>query len=287
MNAIFAAARQLADAVLYEGSIPVPHRASARKNRMRWQFGVVAPQVWSEAGGGESAWMQTECLIEPGARPGLVGAVRFLQLQQRTVEEAVDPSGERFRTTDAVEADGSLWTAWDEGIERAIDVACDLEAGAERAVRFSLRGAVEAERITTASGRLAGRMLRQRWPIQGEVRVTVQEVEGVERPLLRVRARVDNVSPRPARGAGRGEALRSSLVGTHLLLAVSGGGFVSLTDPPAWARPAAEGCANVRSWPVLAGPSGDRSVVLAAPIVLPDHPELARLTVSACTAGVV
>lgn len=274
MKAIFGAARQLADAVLYEGYILYPYRASARKNRMRWQFGVVAPKGWCEAGGGESPWLQTECLIEPGAHPNLVATVRFLQLQQRTVEQALDPWGERFRPTEALEVDGSLWTAWDEGIERTIDVACELEAGAERAVRFSLRGTREVERISNPSGQLVGRVLRERWPIQGEVRLSVQQVEAVH-PLMRVRIRVDNASPWPARGAGRGEALRSSLIGTHVLIAVEGGAFVSMTDPPAWARPAAEACANVRSWPVLAGPTGDRSIVLAAPIILQDHPTIA------------
>ena len=39
----FAVARAVADAVLYEGYVLYPYRASARKNQMRWQFGVLAP----------------------------------------------------------------------------------------------------------------------------------------------------------------------------------------------------------------------------------------------------
>ncbi len=36
-------ARAVADAVLYEGYVLYPYRASARKNQVRWQFGVLVP----------------------------------------------------------------------------------------------------------------------------------------------------------------------------------------------------------------------------------------------------
>ena len=39
----FADARAVADAVLYEGYLLYPYRASAAKNQVRWQFGVVVP----------------------------------------------------------------------------------------------------------------------------------------------------------------------------------------------------------------------------------------------------
>ena len=37
------AARAVADAVLYEGYVLYPYRASAAKNRVRWQWGVLMP----------------------------------------------------------------------------------------------------------------------------------------------------------------------------------------------------------------------------------------------------
>ncbi|MGH9072785.1 MAG: hypothetical protein ACRDZQ_01495, partial [Acidimicrobiales bacterium] len=40
----FARARLVADAVLYEGYVLYPYRASAQKNQARWQFGVLAPR---------------------------------------------------------------------------------------------------------------------------------------------------------------------------------------------------------------------------------------------------
>ena len=42
-------ARAVADAVLYEGYLLYPYRKSSAKNRVRWQFGVLAPREWVEA----------------------------------------------------------------------------------------------------------------------------------------------------------------------------------------------------------------------------------------------
>jgi hypothetical protein len=67
--------------------------------------------------------------------------------------------------------------------------------------------------------------------------------------------------------------MRRSLIGTHALLGVEGGRFVSSIDPPEWARPAVETCTNDGAYPVLVGPG--ESMVLASPIILYDHPEIA------------
>jgi hypothetical protein len=48
-----------------------------------------------------------------------------------------------------------------------------------------------------------------------------------------------------------------------------------MTDPPEWASPQVAACRNTGCWPVLAGPEGSRQVVLASPIILPDHPQVA------------
>ena len=36
----------IASAVLYEGYLLYPYRASAIKNKRRWNFGVLYPRVW-------------------------------------------------------------------------------------------------------------------------------------------------------------------------------------------------------------------------------------------------
>ena len=63
--------------------------------------------------------------------------------------------------------------------------------------------------------------------------------------------------------------------GTHAILHTPSGGFVSLTDPPAGLRAAAEGCRNDGAWPVLVGEPGSRDTLLASPMILEDHPRIA------------
>jgi len=50
-------ARTVADAVLYEGYLLYPYRATSMKNRVRWQFGVLGPQGAADAGLGEDSSM--------------------------------------------------------------------------------------------------------------------------------------------------------------------------------------------------------------------------------------
>jgi hypothetical protein len=80
----------------------------------------------------------------------------------------------------------------------------------------------------------------------------------------RVSFRVENRTQAPA-GLDRAAAIERSLISTHPLLTVTGGGrFVSQLDAP---------CDSVNTWPVLASPDDD--VMLGAAIVLPDHPQIA------------
>ena len=65
----FAEVAAVADAVLFEGYLLYPYRASAQKNQVRWQWGVLVPQGYG-ADSGETSANRTECLLEakPGAR---------------------------------------------------------------------------------------------------------------------------------------------------------------------------------------------------------------------------
>jgi len=81
----FDRARPIADALLYEGYLLYPYRASALKNRQRFTFGGLLPRDFSEAGGGlESCSLHSECLIEATSQSRLVVRTRFLQLQTPT-----------------------------------------------------------------------------------------------------------------------------------------------------------------------------------------------------------
>jgi hypothetical protein len=84
---------------------------------------------------------------------------------------------------------------------------------------------------------------------------------------------VRNIAP-PA--ADKDAAIAVSLIGTHVLTEVQGGQFVSLLEPAPEATDAVARCRRHRCFPVLAGPTGAREVMLISPIILYDHPEIAE-----------
>jgi len=97
--------RAVADAVLYEGYLLYPYRATSSKNQLRWQFGVLGPQGAEAAGIGEDSHLSMQCLLDLGlldlgrsediesAQADLIIYVRFLQLQQRRTERLDDRDG--------------------------------------------------------------------------------------------------------------------------------------------------------------------------------------------------
>lgn len=71
----------IASAVLYEGYLLYPYRASAIKNKQRWNFGLLYPRDYAEGQTGADAWkMQTECLVRGDSTGTLDVRVRCLQL---------------------------------------------------------------------------------------------------------------------------------------------------------------------------------------------------------------
>jgi hydrogenase maturation protease len=272
----FELAEKVADAVLYEGYVLYPYRASAAKNRLRWQFGVVVPRGYAELGGSEPWAMQTECLIEPAAAVGaeLDLRVRFLQVQARVIEEETE--GGTFHPVETLAVDDRTLVTWEEGVERRFDAVAiplsELLRG-ERRIAIELPAGREVEPVTSGDGRAVARIVRERWPVSGVVLLSA-EPAGEGGGLIRLRVRIENLGEWEG-GADREGALRRSLVGAHTLLAVRGGAFVSLLDPPPAAAAAAAACANQHTWPVLIGPEGTGDVLLSSPIILYDHPAVA------------
>jgi hypothetical protein len=86
---------RIVNALLYEGYILYPYRASAVKNRRRWNFGIVYPQDYSlSQGGAEASNMQTECLLLGDHRAKLDVKIRFLHLLAREVGRVEDRQAE-------------------------------------------------------------------------------------------------------------------------------------------------------------------------------------------------
>ena len=229
------AARRIADAVLYEGYLLYPYRASAVKNRMRWQFGVYVPPGFTVTE--EPSAAQTECLLDGGETVRVRS--RFLHVQARTSEGA-EP--------------------YDEAAEREVDVV------------WPLADLLEGERVhetRVPGGRETVAGVTRTWqPLDVRIRAAAERLPGPY-GAVRLRLRLENAGEWS--GAERAEALRHSLVAAHTLIALTGGVFVSLADPPEWARPAAEGCVNLHTWPVLI----EDDLVLSSPIILADRPAIA------------
>ena len=253
------AVRSIADAVLYEGYILYPYRASSQKNQSRWQFGVVMAPGYAATDPSERIYTQAECVLEHTGQPVVQVILRFLQVQRRTTEG----SGQ----------------GWDEAVEREIEITAEGAALLSDGVveEFAIDGGEDREPLDEPGGpdgtgpRYA---VRRREPLAGAVSVRAIQVPGPWR-AVRLQVRVENrtaVSPVPQR---REDALPSALIAAHTIISVAGGEFISMTDPPIWAQPAVAECQNEGGWPVLADPGGGRQVVLSSPIILYDHPELA------------
>ncbi|HMK12398.1 MAG TPA: hypothetical protein VK461_12490, partial [Acidimicrobiales bacterium] len=267
----FAAARAVADAVLFEGYVLYPYRASARKNQIRWQFGVLVPpeQVFVEPS--ERASVRTDCVIDPGDAPRLHVKVRCLQVQHRTLERA--EGRDWFAPVDELVVGDVRWVPWDEAVEHEIDLPplMLLPLNPPLVFPFVLPGGQDVEELGDDAG-IVGRAVRRREPVSGVVHVTTSWAPGPG-ALMAVRVVVENVSEWSEAGASRDDMVRRSLVAVHTLLAVDDGTFLSLIDQPEDAAEALASCANDGTWPVLVDEAD--TVVLSSPIILYDHPAVA------------
>jgi hypothetical protein len=268
----FHSVEEIADAVLNEGYLLYPYRASALKNRWRWQFGVVAPRGYSEGQGTEPWHLETVCLVEPTPRTRIAVKVRFLQLQNRMVEQAVDPARGIWKAVDRALHGGREYLPWEEGVAREVTLEEMPLANSYGEVPIVVPGGQDVEPLPDAGGAAATRLVRERKPIAGIVRLMTAACG----EWVRVTIQIENAGLWPRReDADRAEALRRSLIGCHALIGLEDGAFVSLIDPPLEAADAARSCENRGLWPVLALPEGSRDVMLAAPIILYDYPQVA------------
>jgi hypothetical protein len=253
----FERADQIAKAVLYEGYMLYPYRPSSVKNRQRWNFGVVYPQAYSEAQGGEEPCsMHHECLVSGNALVSIEVKLRFLHLQTRSVQASSD-----VRT-------GPLPDGWQEAVEREISVPelaiAALLGGMTSTFAFPSQMRADSERDCIIE--------RRQEAIAGTIEISA---ESVGEDLFKVSVHVKNVTPTEIPAANRDAALMQSLVSTHTILGVKGGEFVSLLEPPPELQELASVCQNVGAWPVLVGEPGQRDTLLASPIILYDYPQIA------------
>jgi hypothetical protein len=291
----FAEARRLADAVLYEGYVLYPYRASAAKNRCRWQFGVCVPRAHAEAAqGSDPSGLQASCVAEAPPGATVRALVRFLQVQARELEAFVGPGqpgpgqpgpgqpgpgqpgpGPSAVPVASLEVDGQPFVAFDEAVAHEVELPPTTLPGSvprARSVPIELDGSETEEILRDRAGAAVGRLVRRRHPVRGVADLRLERC-GAEGRFARITVHVRNETPYAAPAAARDEVARHAFVALHVLLAVEPGRFVSMVDPPEAAAGLVASSANAGLWPVLVGRGDD--VVLAAPMILPDHAEVA------------
>jgi hypothetical protein len=237
---------KIVNAVLYEGYILYPYRASSKKNqRERFTFGRIYPQEYGDAQNGrEPCLMQTECLVRNESRDAAIEiTVRFLQpLARKTGEEV-----------------------WLEAIEREVKLASvPLNAPIKQVHEFTFPAARSVDKEVTRSNEV----------ICGRIEV---ETRPLEQAIVKINARVLNESPLPTQMGNQDAVLMRTFASTHTILHALGGKFVSLLDPDPDCVEPARACRNIGTWPVLVGDKEKREhdTMLSSPIILYDYPQIA------------
>ena len=254
-------ARAIADAVLYEGYLLYPYRATSSKNQSRWQFGVVGPPGASNAGVGEDDRLSAQFLVDGDGE--LTVIVRFLQLQHRSAERDLGERG--FEPVAELTNGLRSWVTWDEAVE------CELSFGPFDLIGLARPRTVE---VTVADSRDTegvdgGRLIRTRAAINAELDIVAEPDDGLHKVSL-------SISNTGAATTDKDVAIATSLIGTHIIAKVIGGEFISLLDPPDAAAGPVSRLVQHRCFPVLAGRPGERDLLLISPIILYDHPAIAE-----------
>jgi hypothetical protein len=275
---------RLVAATLYEGYILYPYRPSSVKNQVRWTFGGVHPRAWSEASGGTDPWfVQTECLLRSGEDAVITVHARFLQLVTRTVARLHPPStsldgeaAERLEDVEELRVGGMTHRGWEEATEMDIDCGSHEIAellARETVVQRSFHDHCDVEPLVDEGGLVVGALVRDCQTLDVDVSV---EATRVAADITRVRVVIRNAGAFNLDGdRDRDRALRRSLISTHAILTVENGEWLSLADPPTDAEDAAAACRNTGLWPALVGEPGSSDAMLASPIILEDHAQVA------------
>ncbi|GLW09275.1 hypothetical protein Misp01_44040 [Microtetraspora sp. NBRC 13810] len=278
---------RVARALLYEGYLLWPYRRSALKNNRRWTLGGVHPRGYRDAG--DSWLMRTQIPIEAGPDDTVDVLVRFLHVVSRDVARpaarrssgqapgaapgAGQGPGSGLEPVVELVAGGERYVPREEAAEREFGASGLVLADLVRepaVVEIDVPGEEQVEWVEDPPGRRAGALVRSCRPLRGRV---VVSAERMTPDVCRITVEVVNTT----RWAGdsRTEALERAFVSAHTILRSPRGRFVSLMDPPDALREVTRGCGNAGTWPVLAGPEGDRHTVLSSPIILYDHPKIA------------
>jgi hypothetical protein len=278
---------QVVHAVLYEGYILYPYRASTKKNRQRFTFGRVYPEPYSLAEkGAEPCLMQTQCLIEGPASARLAVNVRFLHPMARDIGSLAAPieklpppdAPDFFHIVPELEIAGELYQSWQEAVERNVPVSSqplsDL-LGPARQIPFSFPASRTLEPISDSRGQIAAVIRRRQEALAGFIELQAEKLDDA---LLKITVRIVNQTPvPPTLLRDTNEIVMRTFASTHTILQVEGGEFVSLLEPPEARAAAVAACQNIGTWPILVGEpeKKERDTLVSSPIILYDYPKIA------------
>jgi hypothetical protein len=238
---------KIVHAVLYEGYILYPYRASSQKNqRERFTFGRIYPQEYSDAQNRrEPGVMQTECLVRDESHDtALEITIRFLQPLAREMGEQ----------------------RWLEAIEREVKLSpVPLNQVIARSHAFKFPAAQSID----------GAIIRRSEAINGQIEL---ETHTVNSATVKISVRIFNQTQLPEDTIENQDAvLMRTFASTHTILYAPGGKFVSLLDPDPDCIELSGACRNIGTWPVLVGDKEkhERDTMLSSPIILYDYPQIA------------
>ena len=279
---------KIANAVLYEGYILYPYRASSRKNQERFTFGRVYPHAYSLAQNGTEPFaMQTECLLRGHDEvPDLKVRVRFLHLMARMIGLLSAPAAELphnispdcFSLVPELRVDDRLFQSWQEAVEREFVSAherIDSLVNNTFSLPLHCTDSLAFEPIHNSAAQVLGAIIRRQQKLSGKMEISAQPVD---KEVFKITVRVENhTQATDTELDQKNELLMRTFASAHTILESDRGEFLSMTDPPEAYASVVASCSNVGTWPVLVGEKkrGRPNSVLASPIILYDYPEIA------------
>ena len=228
---------KVVNAVLYEGYILYPYRASSKKNRERFTFGRVYPEDYSIAQhGAEPCMMQTECLLRNESKDALVTiSVRFLHPMAREVGMLRTPIAEMpadglpdFEVVPDLRVGEQLYQTWQEVVEQKVEVPtfpC-AKRGRRNAIS-SFRPSRAIEPIRGDDGKINAILVRRQDAVRGVIEVAAQPIDDV---VFKITVRILNRTPVPPNDLENQSAIiMRTFTSTHTILHAQGGEWLSLT----------------------------------------------------------
>lgn len=275
---------KVVNAVLYEGYILYPYRASSKKNRERFTFGRVYPEDYSIAqNGAEPFVMQTECLVRDESKDALINiSVRFLHPMAREVGILSAPITEmpevepKFEIVPDLQVGEQLYQTWQEAVERRVELApFPLSSATKMSHEFNFPTSRALEPVRGDDGKISAIVVRRQDAVRGVIEVSTQPVDD---SVFKMTVRIVNRTAVSKQDLENQSAIiMRTFTSTHTILQAQGGEWISLTDPPPTYANAVAACKNIGAWPVLVGEEskGERDAMLSSPIILYDYPQIA------------